>query len=85
MSGRGKPGYDTLMFFWCGIFLWLIGVVTTSLGTLFQINGSLGINIFGMTAVHVIGLGCFAGAAIFGVVVAHKCIAMLVYLVHHQR
>ncbi|WP_159610846.1 hypothetical protein [Glutamicibacter sp. JC586] len=85
MAVRGKPGIDTLVFFWCGILLWIIGVATTSLGTLFQINSSLGLNIFGMTVVHVIGLGCFVGAGIFSIIVAHKIIAMLVYLVHHHR
>ncbi|WP_022874688.1 hypothetical protein [Glutamicibacter mishrai] len=55
------------------------------MGTLFNINGAMGVNILGLTIVQMIGIGCFAGAAIFGVVVVHKVIAMLIYLVHHQR
>ncbi|UTT39547.1 hypothetical protein NMP99_16345 [Glutamicibacter mishrai] len=45
----------------------------------------MGVNILGLTIVQMIGIGCFAGAAIFGGVVVHKVIAMLIYLVHHQR
>lgn len=85
MSGRTKPGFDTLVCFWCSINLWLAGILTLTMGTLFNINGAMGVNILGLTIVQMIGIGCFAGAAIFGVVVVHKVIAMLIYLVHHQR
>jgi len=85
MSGRSKPGYDTLVFFWCSILLWIAGTVVISMGTLFQINGTMNVNMLGLTLVEMIGFGCFTGATIFGVIVAHKIIAMLIYLVHHQR
>ncbi|WP_190264206.1 hypothetical protein [Glutamicibacter nicotianae] len=80
-----KPGADALVYFWFAISLAVLGVVIGQIGAVMMLNGTLELNVLNVTTLHLVAWGCYAGAAIFTIVVMHKALAMLIYLVHHQR
>ncbi|MGR6902279.1 hypothetical protein [Glutamicibacter creatinolyticus] len=83
MFQKRKPGYDTLMYFWFAIALVVVASGVSLLGFGFQGNEE-GPNLQGLAILGLVSAGCYVVAGIFGLVVVHKCIAMLVYLVHHK-
>lgn len=85
MTARKKPGSDTLAYFWCAIGLMALAILISMLAPLLIASDSLEDNMLGLTTVGLISAGCWTGALIFSVVVMHKIIAMLIYLVHEQR
>ena len=80
-----RPGADALVYFWFAISLAVLGVVIGQIGAVMMLNGTLELNVLNVTTLHLVAWGCYAGAAIFTIVVMHKALAMLIYLVHHQR
>lgn len=76
-----KPGRDTLIFFWLMIALSVIGFLLQAIGIQrsYQDGGS---NILALSGFEVAGYGCFLVSFIFGIVVMHKVIAMMIHLVH---
>lgn len=81
MTTRKKPGRDTLTFFWSGVAVYLLGLLVPQIAILpalrldFQVAQTL----------QVVSLLCFIVAGVLGVIVMHKVISMVVYLVHHKR
>ncbi|WP_417374039.1 hypothetical protein [Glutamicibacter protophormiae] len=47
MSSTRKPGYDTLVFFWCAIICWVLGIASSSANAYFMQNGAITINSWG--------------------------------------
>lgn len=84
MSSTRKPGYDTLVFFWFAIILWVLGIVSVYANAYFLMNGATTTNSWGLTVLSMAATGFFLLAGIFSIVVAHKIIAMLIYLVHRN-
>ncbi|MER8024529.1 hypothetical protein [Glutamicibacter protophormiae] len=84
MSSTRKPGYDTLVFFWCAIICWVLGIASSSANAYFMQNGAITINSWGLTVASMSAIGLFLLAGIFSIVVLHKIIAMLIYLVHRK-
>ncbi|ALQ29405.1 hypothetical protein AA310_16205 [Arthrobacter sp. YC-RL1] len=82
MSSTRKPGYDTLVFFWFAIVLWVLGIASMSAQPYFLLIGAITVNSWGLTVLSMAGIGFFLLAGVFSIVVVHKIIAMLVYLVH---
>ncbi|MGO2806759.1 MAG: hypothetical protein ACTIBK_13660 [Glutamicibacter arilaitensis] len=80
-----KPGADTLVYFWFAVGLAVLGMVIQQIGAIMMLNGALKLNILEVTTLHLVAWGCYTGALIFTIVVMHKAIAMLIYLVHHHR
>lgn len=80
-----KPGADTLVYFWFAVGLAVLGMVIQQIGAIMMLKGALELNILEVTTLHLVAWGCYTGALIFTIVVMHKAIAMLIYLVHHQR
>jgi len=80
-----KPGADTLVYFWFAVGLAVLGMVIQQIGAVMMLNGSLELNVLEVTTLHLVAWGCYAGSAIFTIVVMHKALAMLIYLVHHRR
>lgn len=80
-----KPGADTLVYFWFAVGLAALGMVIQQIGAVMMLNGSLELNVLEVTTLHLVAWGCYAGSAIFTIVVMHKALAMLIYLVHHRR
>ncbi|MFC9935258.1 hypothetical protein [Glutamicibacter sp. NPDC127525] len=80
-----KPGADTLVYFWFAVGLAVLGMVIQQIGAVMMLNGSLELNVLEVTTLHLVAWGCYTGALIFTIVVMHKAIAMLIYLVHHRR
>lgn len=80
-----KPGADALVYFWFAISLAVLGVVIEQIGAVMMLNRALELNVLNVTTLHLVAWGCYAGAAIFTIVVMHKALAMLIYLVHHHR
>ncbi|MGC0269457.1 hypothetical protein ACPROK_07670 [Glutamicibacter soli] len=84
MSSTRKPGYDTLVFFWFAVILWVLGIVSIYANTYFLMNGAITTDAWGLTVLAMAATGFFLLAGIFSIVVAHKIIAMLIYLVHSK-
>ncbi|RWZ83135.1 hypothetical protein [Glutamicibacter sp. HZAU] len=80
-----KPGADALVYFWFAVGLSVLGVVVQQIGTFLMLNATLELNVLEVTTLHLVAWGCYTGAAIFTIVVMHKALAMLIYLVHHHR
>ncbi|TLK51947.1 hypothetical protein [Glutamicibacter sp. V16R2B1] len=80
---KRKPGYDTLMYFWFAMVLVVVAIAVHLVGLSFLTNGEEP-NLQALAIVGMVSAGCYVVAGIFGLVVVHKCIAMLVYLVHHK-
>lgn len=76
-----KPGNDTLIYFWLMIVLSVIGFLLQAIGLQrsYQDSGS---NILALSGFEIAGYGCFLVSFIFGIVVTHKIIAMMIHLVH---
>lgn len=79
MSTRKKPGRDTLVFFWTAVVLGTLGALIPSLGA-----RVLGLNLETLVMLQMVSALLFVTAGILGLVVVHKVIAMLMYLVHHK-
>lgn len=84
MSLARKPGIDTLIFFWLAICLWIAGWVLSVLPVLYSFAGNGENNPIAPGTLGMIAVFCFAAAAVISIVVLHKVIAMLVYLVHKK-
>lgn len=80
-----KPGADTLVYFWFAVALSVLGLVIGQIGSVLLLRGELERNILHVSTLHLVAWGCYTGALIFTIVVMHKVIAMLIYLVHHHR
>lgn len=84
MSADRKPGYDTLVFFWFAIVLWCLGSIVQLFNIQLLPAENLEAAASGLPLLVFMVVGCYLLAAIFSIVVLHKCIAMLIYLVHRK-
>lgn len=85
MSKQSIPGTDALVYFWFAMILSLIGVLTTVANAYLLAQGQIGVNTWGLTPLGMVTVGCYLIALVFGIVVIHKVIAMLIYLVRSKR
>ncbi|MDR4534712.1 hypothetical protein [Glutamicibacter sp. PS] len=84
MSVRRKPGYDTLVYFWCAVGLAFVGAILQGIDAASRVHASGSMNYLLITPMNIGAWGCYLLSSVFFLVVAHKVIAMLVYLVHHR-
>ncbi|MGP9784083.1 hypothetical protein ACT3UQ_16670 [Glutamicibacter sp. AOP12-B1-11] len=79
-----KPGYDTLIYFWLSIALSFLGFFLLFFGAQLAFRDG-DPNPLALSPFELASTGCFALAFIFGLVVIHKIIAMLMFLVHKKQ
>ncbi|WP_404289197.1 hypothetical protein [Glutamicibacter arilaitensis] len=79
-----KPGYYTLIYFWLSIALSFLGFFVQLFGAQLTFRDG-DPNPLALSPFEIASIGCFTLAFIFGLVVIHKIIAMLMFLVQKKQ
>ncbi|MCW4467194.1 hypothetical protein OK351_17070 [Glutamicibacter sp. MNS18] len=79
-----KPGNDVLVWFWIAVALPVVAAIIQTIENQRIFEGDVARNILNLTPLLTVAVGLYLLAGIFWIVVIHKALSMLRYLVHSR-